>query len=1311
MISDKLKAYVSEIYFSNQQLELQNLIIAQGMNALNTEAYKSIIETLEHLPKLGCSLLMLFHESFLESDLTTLAKLLRLDVKELISLLVSRPTPPSETDTIPPLYSITLDQNGNKALQKILEDNVVKTTLLTHPEFIPTLLTRPNQSVENFANSSVFYFFVLFHDAKLLKLILENEACKNALLMHPEFISTLLARLPRSEHELSNSSALFYLASTTNSNILGTLLQDNTFRDALFSHAEFIPALLARLNDTNTYGASSALYFFSLYLDPRILFENKPFQTALLTHPEFIPALLARQNQTAGMRANTSALYLFEFKSFFQFQTSFLKTLFINDTCRKELLDNPEFISTLLARIHTNASVFFWLVRTEEGHKTLETLLQNDQFKTEILKHAEFIPTLLAVYKNVTALHFLVLDANVRILKNLLLDEAFKNALLNHEAFIPTMFRRDELKTSVFHLLLASLPLPIELLKATFSSENFSCWIETEENRSDFIETFFMEFSTDNINISICAFSAFLSQGQEGQSIIKQLLNHPALQNAIMQHLSIPNESQAFVMRLLETESGFLLLSVLFQSGRTSILRQKNLQELFNNPQVQQLIHMQQIKPEWFLFIALSQFHREVAFFLKQSSISPWVANSSAHFLSDIIDELAIDYAQKTALKTLMQATLRQYPQESSKNNLWMRFLAATSTGSLPEKPVVNDADSNTIQLAPQKDLSPWEIIDDVEDSIIQKFNQYIDWILSQNSLSAYHAAFITLSQNQAIRNAKDFDRITLFLGERLLPVIYARINKEETIPAFNSAWNLNMCVREVFDTLNLIRLAFIGQSPYASYIDQVLRSQITRYNKLFAITPIMEIHAPIDAIMARMGLPFEGFPPYDAYLLQWRPTQITSIAQNCAAEFIHAENWFESDMVDPIVNLLSNALSIDNSLPTSTTIDVGELTEDHPLMICLELVKSSALFSEPMELENFLGLIFTQKLDIVDLKPIEVSDVKGTIAAFKALLQQRFSSWRKKQVDMPQHKIIHFYNELLWKYLTNTVLENEKTIIENLLKKLCKALDAPALIKYCLATHQKQFADLQLEQLFVPIENPHITLFSILMSNPFDAAWLFEYEINVDRTPENPIILEFNSQDNGSGLKTSLFENHAFKNALEHLLTQPGTLFFWLYYFQQNVIHTELCQAILAFIFSTADHLFAYDSLLPTLFAMQQSFSVANEDKILVKSFLENHLNLQLEHQNPAYWHTACALVDTPLVLQQRTAAHCESYPWLSQSIKKNPTAAAFLLNIQAVKEELAMEQRFFPTASRASASAIVSEADPSLSREAFEQEKTFNA
>ncbi len=90
-----------------------------------------------------------------------------------------------------------------------------------------------------------------------------------------------------------------------------------------------------------------------------------------------------------------------------------------------------------------------------------------------------------------------------------------------------------------------------------------------------------------------------------------------------------------------------------------------------------------------------------------------------------------------------------------------------------------------------------------------------------------------------------------------------------------------------------------------------------------------------------------------------------------------------------------------------------------------------------------------------------------------------------------------------------------------------------------------------------------------------------------------------------------------------------PGTLFFWLYYFQGDGLRKNLFNAILHFIFSSTKGLYAYDAIAPLLHGMQKRSYVSETDKVLVQTFLNARLEEQLKMKSDVFWQTACNLTN----------------------------------------------------------------------------------
>ena len=241
-------------------------------------------------------------------------------------------------------------------------------------------------------------------------------------------------------------------------------------------------------------------------------------------------------------------------------------------------------------------------------------------------------------------------------------------------------------------------------------------------------------------------------------------------------------------------------------------------------------------------------------------------------------------------------------------------------------------------------------------------------------------------------------------------------------------------------------------------------------------------------------------------------------------------------------------------------------------------------------------------------------------------------------------------------------------------------AVDGPALIKATIESHLDALQDIHIENLLYRTPHGH-SVFSILIKNPYFVEWLFGMEIHVVDVlmagvmeqvdvvepvaamepadaiaqvdviaPVQPALEDVAVEvvqpvDNAAHarvlafkqrvsqplavLTTAILRSEKTAIALESLLNESGSLFFWLFYFQQDPEREALFKAILSFIFELHENLASYDSLMPIFYDMQRSTNVAVEDKTLVKTFLHARMKEQLRLGNTDdFWRIARNLV-----------------------------------------------------------------------------------
>jgi hypothetical protein len=243
---------------------------------------------------------------------------------------------------------------------------------------------------------------------------------------------------------------------------------------------------------------------------------------------------------------------------------------------------------------------------------------------------------------------------------------------------------------------------------------------------------------------------------------------------------------------------------------------------------------------------------------------------------------------------------------------------------------------------------------------------------------------------------------------------------------------------------------------------------------------------------------------------------------------------------------------------------------------------------------------------------------------------------------------------ELLWQFLTTNHEQTtpaQQALSDSFLSQYERATDGLALIKHCIESHQDNMDQIQLNALFYT-NRQGTSLFSLLIANPLFAEWLFDYHLVVTQNGQNEPSIAFAERHSPMNfLKTALMSSDKTARAIESTITQPGTLFFWLYYFQQDEPRVELFTAILSFIMRSAKRLLTYDALAPVLFDMLRSTKISVEHIILVQTFLQARFSEQVKGRDEHCWLTISLL----LAQQESILATLRTNPWALSTLR-NP-------------------------------------------------------
>jgi hypothetical protein len=284
----------------------------------------------------------------------------------------------------------------------------------------------------------------------------------------------------------------------------------------------------------------------------------------------------------------------------------------------------------------------------------------------------------------------------------------------------------------------------------------------------------------------------------------------------------------------------------------------------------------------------------------------------------------------------------------------------------------------------------------------------------------------------------------------------------------------------------------------------------------------------------------------------------------------------------------------------------------------------------------------------------VRVSDKIPIRPGLKALLIEKATLYANRLPLYLDGMEFQGKNELLWQFLTTNpeqLTPSQRTLADGFLSQYERAIDGLALIKHCIESHRERMDHIHLNAMFYQ-NRQGISLFSLLIANPLFGEWLFDYRIKITQNRAEEPSIDFSERESYmSPLKTVLLSSEKTAEAIESAITQAGTLFFWLYYFQQDAQRTALFEAILGFLLGSPKKLYTYDNLGAVLFDMLRSMKVSVEHKVLVQTFLESRFNEQVKLGNEHCWLTISLTVDP----QETILATLRSHSWAVRSLN-NP-------------------------------------------------------
>jgi hypothetical protein len=1127
--------------------------------------------------------------------------------------------------------------------------------LITHPEFLDAFLAIPSSRPDE--RYSVMHLMIAKNsNHQALRLMLDHQPFHAQLLHHDQFIPALLERCPQGAHV--NKSALFWLTKCNLIYLLSEWLASPAFVARLIKHTNFLPTFLA-FNDHEPDAGWSILYLLtynSLGISIlKILLSYPELSNALTESHEFQVTLLTSiQN---GPHENISA--------FFQLcltmeGNQMLEHLFKSPTFKNALLSEPKFITTLLAHkssgIEINISPLYLLAESTNSHTLIEQLFSNDQFIKNLLNHPSFIPTLLALIQkepctNMSILTWLLYKAlTFQPLYYFFKDDSVINKLISHREFFSTLLTTDTSTNHISGLNFLSSEVMGQLL--------FEKWllhpifISLLSQSSELLDKFCQRF-LNNAQTSI--FSNFLSTSK-GLAIIRSLFNYQAFKESIFKQLGLL--STFSFDWLIQNEAGFTLLQQLIKHHQLKLLDrcQDSIFKLFHLPQIQQLIHLGLINPHLFLFIAVVKSEEDFILLLKEPILSPWEVTPKGLSLNDLIKtNLLLPEAIKHRQEAQLVKAQELYAKTASDRCLLVHLNHLGSHQTLYKE-------NQTSPDLPTLIATPSIATDEVDETIIQEFNQHVQWIINEKILENYHPAFIALSENRTIQNPVDYPIVLNQLRSICRLINYKLINKEP-LPSVYTEWtdSLGTCVNGVLNTFGEMFIALSNQSALFAYIQQVETDTQARYNHLFGTESIFEVHIPKQAIQAEMGI-YSKYEQRDPYLQKWTLEQRRWCAQSQILSLCQKE---------AIVRLLTEPLEINIDAYIQPTTHVKRRKTDKICTITPKLLSylqdkfidynRSPIFEEPLDFHHFMAFIsalspetdafetsLSLREDLHEILIRKTSDYLQAINIFHA----------PDHVQTKMALIIHFLTTPLGEIQAKNLQDSVSLITECAL-----ATDGAAFIQQAIEQlhHRAEITNILTENLFYETAN-NPSIFSILISNPFNMEWLFGY--NVSHNKEESEFKFINEAPHFPELRDALLASKQLPIQVARLLNQPGALLFALCYAHHTLFHKPLFDVVLSFLNQSPKGIYMYHHLGAVLCDMQADPLIPTPEKDCVTSFLYDILNIQLENKDEHWWQTVCYLRSfTP---EPNLLPILVENPWLLKAIDnpRHKQALCLLIN-----------------------------------------------
>ena len=636
----------------------------------------------------------------------------------------------------------------------------------------------------------------------------------------------------------------------------------------------------------------------------------------------------------------------------------------------------------------------------------------------------------------------------------------------------------------------------------------------------------------------------------------------------------------------------------------------KHSRSLFMDPLVQQLIALQKIDANIFLFAAAANpiSDDDFEFFLNHPLCSASALNARGQDLAQFIE------AQSSLSSELRARRVAKVKALQDSNR---RDLSKQSIG-------FNLSSIKQTELKVSGDLSDplaadWSV-EGVDPALITRFQQLIQWLNSQAVLAPFSDDFSALEKNDAIRTSAAFKQGVEALESFVANVaLYLQQNPAAAADDLrlkshlDARDQLGACAEGVLSALQSMTRSLNPSASVANAVDIALDQAINVFISAMGISEAMEVHCSKDRLLALLSL--DSVAHYDPYRLAISPVYLQAIARDAASRLTPD---FLISQSAPSLESLQKGLSLNFDAALVNVLErdwdalysSGLLSEERTSSIdkCIDVICfiNSEMTEEEAEdfIERYLAGNETQVLSR-DLSAEKLTTRYQLVLEARGILTQS-----------PEQ--IRSIKEGIWFLLTDP--DVDFTLFNRILNRLIHmAPNGLSLIKEVIESHSaEEQAQIRLKTLLHCPEGSSLNILRSLATDPYLAGWMMGWELK-----RSGSVLSFDPVPTplASALTQLMADENLMHKELEEIFIRPGNLLFWLGELQKNQPHRGTFECIMGFI--SAEPLYEFDNLLAVLDKMM---SVGNpEEQTIARSFLEWRCSQQKEQGLwHCYWKTA---------------------------------------------------------------------------------------